>query len=564
MQFRFRHRGKGTYVYLVQKGRRDGHVVNTVEIYLGTQEEVIRRLTAPSSEGLQGFEFLPCPFGTSAAILAADEDLGFSKVVEEVTGSQAAAWALLAFVAGRAQEPVSKNGMDEWASRSLFRFLSPHLSLSCRRYLDHMDLLTPEVVAAITRRLGERLIAAGHRPSLVFFDPTNFSTEQDPYLDDPDRQLARTGYPKSGNFQDKLVSTALATTERYLPVYHETYPGNENDVRFFREKVTEMTEALVRMGSVAEDLVFVFDKGNNSKEGFAALGATKAHFVSSLKRNQVKDLLERPLSAYRELYETEKRVKVRGFRAEREVMGVKGVVVVAYNEAGRKRQEKDFEKAKARFLDGCREIAKKMSKPHRGRQSTLQSVNQRVGDLVPKKWRGVFHFRVGVSLDQKWKAGKGPRFTVQAWVDREAEERRRQGFGRTVVFTDRKDWDNEKIVRAYFARSAQEQDFHVLKDVLLMPVMPIFHRRDRRIKVHAFLCVVGLLFYRWVQCRVETVTKERIPIDRLARVLRQIQVVALLKTKGKAVSVAKVVLQKLGGEPALVAKALDLARFVPK
>jgi transposase len=563
MQFRFRRRGTHTYVYLVQKGWRDGRVVNTAEVYLGTQEEVIRRLTSPTPDGLQGLEFLPYPFGVSSAILAADEELGFSKMVEGVTGSRAAAWALLAFVAGRAHEPVSKNGMEEWATRSLFHFLAGIPSLACRRYLDHMDLLTPEVVDTLTLRLGEKLVAQGHRPSLVFFDPTNFSTELDPDLDDPDRQIPRVGHPKDGNYQAKLVGLALATTEDHLPVFHRTYPGNENDARLFREIVGEMTTHLVKMGAAAEDLCFVFDKGNNSKPGFATIGAAKAHFVSSLKRNQAKDLLERPASAYRKLYVTEKKTEIRGFREKREVMGVKGVVVVAYNESGRKRQERDFEKAKARFLDGCKDIAKALSKPHRGRKSTQQSVSQRVGDLVPKKWRGVFRYRVGATLDQSF-GKKELRFTVRAWVDEEAEERRRQGFGKTVIFTDRADWDDEKIVRTYFARSGQEEDFHVLKDVLLMPVMPIFHRRDGRVKVHAFLCVVGLLFYRWIQWKVEKVTKQRVPIGHLANVLRQIQVVALLKTEGEQVSVAKVVLQRLSEEQARVAGALGLARFVPK
>ena len=563
MQFRFRRRGKHTYVYLLQKGRRDGHVVNTAEIYLGTQDEVIRRLTTPAEGGLQGLEFLPYPFATSAAVLAADEALGFSRTVQEVTGSRAAAAALLAFIAGRAHEPVSKNGMEEWASRSLFHFLPRTPSLTCRRYLDHMDRLTPEVVEAIALRLGERLVAQGHRPSLVFFDPTNFSTEQEPDRDDLDRQLPRAGYPKDGNPQAKLVGLALATTERSLPVFHRTYPGNVNDARLFREMVGEMTEKLVKMGAAAEELCFVFDKGNNSKPGFAALGAAKAHFVSSLKRNQVKDLLTRPASAYRKLYQTEKGTEIRGFRAPREVMGVKGVAVVAYNEEGRKRQERDFERARARFLKGSREIARKLSQAHRGRRSTRESVALRVSDLVPKKWRAVFRYKVGVTLDQAF-GKRQPRFTVRAWVDREAEERRREGFGRTVVFTDRVDWDDEKIVRTYFARSGQEEDFHVLKDVLLMPVMPIFHGRDARIKVHAFLCVVGLLFYRWIQRKVEKATKQRVSIERLANVLRQIQVVALLKTEGKEVSVAKVVLQKLSEEQEKVAKALELARFVPK
>ena len=99
-----------------------------------------------------------------------------------------------------------------------------------------------------------------------------------------------------------------------------------------------------------------------------------------------------------------------------------------------------------------------------------------------------------------------------------------------------------------------------MKDMLLMPVMPIFHRLDKRIRVHAFLCVVGLLFYRWVQRRVETTTKERIPIEALAGRLDRIQVVAMARPGSRKV---KVVLQKLDREQTAVVKALGLARFVP-
>ena len=99
-----------------------------------------------------------------------------------------------------------------------------------------------------------------------------------------------------------------------------------------------------------------------------------------------------------------------------------------------------------------------------------------------------------------------------------------------------------------------------LKDVLLMPVMPIFHRLDKRIRVHPFLCVVGFLFYRWIQRRVETATKERIRIEALAGRLDRIQVVALLQKGSKKV---KAVLQKLSAEQKAVVDALRLTRFVP-
>ena len=554
MQFRFRRRGSQTYVYLVQKARRDGKVVNVAEMYLGTQDEVARRLTDPDTN-TEGLEFLPYPFGTTAAFLAADEELGFSRIVQELTGSCATALSLLAFIAGRAHEPVSKNGMTDWASRSLFRFVQGLPDLSCRSYLEHMDRLTDEVVEQITLRLGEELVRKGHRPSLVFFDPTNFSTEQQPPEDDPERQLARPGHAKDGNLQAKLVGLATAVTDEHLPVYHRVYPGNENDAKLFQEVVRAMVGQLVKFGVVTDDLTFVFDRGVNSEDGLAAIRAESVHFLSSLKRNQVRDLLAKPRSAHRTLYTTEQEETIYGFRSNRRVLGVDGVVVVAFHESARKRQTRDYERAKERFLATCQSVAAQMSKPHRGRRSTVQSVTERIEDALPPKWRGVFKYRVGATLDTD-----PPKFTVTGWVDPKHETELKAGFGKTVVFTDRVDWSDEQIVRTYYARSGMEEEFHVLQDVLLLPVMPIFHRLDKRIRVHAFLCVVGLLFYRWVQRRVEEATGERVPIEALAARLDRIQVVAMARPGARK---GKVALQKLDREQTAIVKALGLARFVP-
>ncbi|MGI0129111.1 MAG: IS1634 family transposase [Thermoplasmata archaeon] len=547
-------RGRHTYFRLRKKGRVNGHVVNTVDLYLGTEEEIIRRLTDPEAV-FGGVEVTSFPFGTTAAFLAADRELGFTRLVEEVTGSPVTAQTLFAFIAGRAHEPVSKNGMADWAAGSLLRFRADLPSLSSRAYLHHMDKLTDEVVDQITLRLGEELVRQGHRPSLVFFDPTNFSTEQQPDEDDPDRELPRPGHAKDGNPQAKLVGLAAAVTDEHLPVYHRVYPGNENDAKLFQEVVGTMVAQLVKFGVVADELTFVFDKGVNSEDGLAAVHAAEVHFLSSLKRNQVRDLLAKPRTAYRKLYETEQKEPIYGVRSKRRVLGIDGVVVVAFNESARKRQGRDYERAKERFLAKCHEVAKKMSTPHRGRRSTVQSVTERIEDALPPKWRGVFKYRVGATLDQD-----PPRFTVTGWVDAKKEAELKEGFGKTVVFTDRVDWSDEKIVRTYYARSGMEEEFHILKDVLLMPVMPIFHRLDKRIRVHAFLCVVGLLFYRWIQRRVEATTKERVPIGRLSHWLDEIRVAALLRRGSRK---AKVVLEKQDTKRAQLVQALDLKRFVP-
>lgn len=553
--------GIGVYLYsTVRKGRRYWYLrkkervkgVPTVVLnkYLGTDEEIIQRLQG-GADRLEGIEVQSYAFGTIGAFLAADRELGLTQTIAEVTGSRATALACLAFIAGRSEEPVSKNRMGEWFDRSVLAPLIPGMpSLSCRSYLYHMDKLPDDAVRTITFRLAQRMMALGHRPSTVFFDTTNFSTEMQPAPDDESRQLATPGHAKDFNLQAKIVGLATATTAEHLPVFHEVYPGKENDARLFQEVVDTMVDQLLKLGVASEELVFVFDKGMTSEAGWQALVRKQVHFVSSLKRVQAADLLQRPLRSYRAIYTTEQGEEIRGLRIPREVLGISGVIVLTYNASARKRQEKDYERAKRRFLTGVEEIAAKMSKPHRGRRSTVQSVTERIEDRIPKKWRGVFKYHVGASLDDGF-----TRFTVRAWVETKKEKILYAGFGKTVIFTDCKDWDDEKIVRTYFARSSMEEDYHVLKDVLLMPVMPIFHHMDTRVRVHAFLMVMGLLFYRWIQLKV------KMPIDRLARELSTIRVAALMDAGTKRV---KFVMERLTEEAAPVAAALGLAALVPK
>lgn len=550
-----KHQGGKDYWYIRKTARINGKVKVVLNQSLGTADAILARFKAVS-EIPEDLEIFSYEFGTVAAILSTDRELGFSKLVEDTTKSRTTALALLAFMTGRADEPLSKNAMDGWYNRSLLHVLKPNMpDLSCRSYLRYMDRLSKDDMKDITFQLAKRMVELGYKPSLVFLDTTNVSTEQEPDDDDPDRLLPRPGHAKDGNKQAKLIGIATATTSRHLPVYHETYPGNTTDVKLFQLIIEEMISQMLKLGVASEDLVFVFDKGMISTDGLALLKEPKVHFVSSLKRTHVADLMARPLESYRKLYTTEQKEYIYGFRVRRTVMGVKGTIVVTYNEAARKRQSRDYAKAKRRFLAGCKETAKSMSKKHRGRKSTVQSVTERIEDILPRKWRGVFKYHVGATLDKGF-----TRFTVKGWVVKDKEKELMNGFGKTTVFTDRDDWDDEKIARTYFSRSAMEEDYRVLKDVLLFPVMPIYHRIDKRILVHTFLCVMGLLFYRFIQLRAEERLKRKMPIMRLVAELKRLRVGCINQSGKKNV---RFVMEKASREGNELMKALDLARFIP-
>ena len=64
-------------------------------------------------------------------------------------------------------------------------------------------------------------------------------------------------------------------------------------------------------------------------------------------------------------------------------------------------------------------------------------------------------------------------------------------LGKTVLFTNRKDFTNEQIVTAYRSAWTVESAFKQMKDNDHLTVKPIFHWTDEKISVHIFICVMA-------------------------------------------------------------------------
>jgi transposase len=92
---------------------------------------------------------------------------------------------------------------------------------------------------------------------------------------------------------------------------------------------------------------------------------------------------------------------------------------------------------------------------------------------------------------------------------------------------------------------------------------------DKRIKVHVFMCVLGLLFYRYIQWKIEKETGERLPMGRMVSLLHRIRLGGLIltnkeKQKGREWRKIRFKLERLENkEERVIVKALNLERFVP-
>jgi len=72
-------------------------------------------------------------------------------------------------------------------------------------------------------------------------------------------------------------------------------------------------------------------------------------------------------------------------------------------------------------------------------------------------------------------------------------------FDKRLLITDRHDWSDEDILRAYRGQSHVEGAFRQLKDDDHLAVRPQYHWTDQKVHVHTFIYLLGLLLARGLE-----------------------------------------------------------------
>ncbi len=185
------------------------------------------------------------------------------------------------------------------------------------------------------------------------------------------------------------------------------------------------------------------------------------------------------------MYKKENEIK--GYKTKKKVFEREYTVVITYNKKSKEKQQKKTEEMTDKIKTKMKEIEEGFKQKKRGKKTTLKGIAARVSNFLYNKYQALFTWSFDESK-QKF-----------SWnFDNEVFEKRKKTFGKTVLFTDRHDWSAEKIAQTYNSKSIIEGDFKTLKDKLLIPVKPINHREDDHIRVHIFVCVLSIVFYRYM------------------------------------------------------------------
>jgi transposase len=488
-------------------------------------------------------------YGKTAALLSISNELNFIETVnrhtnkKKIEGLTVGEYLLLNII-GRCDGALSENSMQKWFDKSSLNILweFPH-KLTCQNFLNHYKYIDLETSKKIEDDLCRILIEKGLTPQILFLDETNWFT----YIN-KGQELPQNGNNKQYRNHMKQVCMGLAVSEDNVPFMHEVYEGNKHDAKIFPALLGTVTKRLSNLGITTEDMILVFDKGNNSQVNIQ-YALSKMHIVASAKHNQAEELLEIPLKNYNYLYTNTQDNKIYGYREKHEFFGKEFTTVVLYNGASCKKQMKSYEESKKKIWEKLEDLNRRLQS-NRGKERDKSSVEREVNDIIHKDFRSLFGYEVG-EVPQGMKKP-----TLKIWIENEVEKRRYAGFGKTIVFTDMHAWQSKKIAQTYSRKYLVEDDFKLLNDVLLVPVGPINHYTDFNIRAHIFLCIIGMIFYRYMAWKCKNL---RLSLGQLVEELEGIRIALVQEKLGGKV---EMVVEEMGAKQARLFSLLDLGKFI--
>jgi len=487
-----------TYYYYSNWGWQDGKCRRMWQRYLGKPGDILKAVEGGGPPPLHAEVFqwgLPCALWKEVlrARIVEETDALCPKREQGLTTGQYMAVAAV----NRAICPKSKRSMWEWFSQTaLLRFLpgASNAALGSQRFWDHMERVDADTAMAVWKRILSKVVRAeGIDLSSVSYDGTNFYTFIDTF--NVRCKLAKRGKNKQGRSNLRQISYALfCASDGHMPLYYDVYEGNRNDAKEFPKILVRFQGFLHELSQAScpvDKTTVIFDKGNNSKTNFALLDSLGVGFVGSVKLDEHKDLAEIPnndprFQSYSELEGT------KGFRFEKEVYGKERTLVVTFNQNLFDAQWLTVQNDMAKAVEKLSSLRQRLEDRaagviKQGKCPSKESLeNQCKGILSRQHMKRLIKTEVLESTDDV------PRLRYEMDTD-SFQALTETSLGKTILITNRGDWDEASIISAYRSQFIIEGVFKEMKDRQTGSWWPLHHWTDSKIRVHGLYCTMALL-----------------------------------------------------------------------
>lgn len=456
------------------------------EVYLGTFEKIVKTM----GEGmLLPDEVSSTPYGLYFAFVETAKEINFIENIDKIfpkrdQGLSIGDYFLFGILA-RLTKPHTTNSIEEWYGDDrldMVYSIDPKY-LTAQNYWNNLSSMNFEKINDVHHLLQNSISEKYDiHDTYIYFDPSNFHT----YIENNRNtsEIAKRGNSKHKRFDLRQVNLALAVTQvEGIPVYHKTYPGNVNDVTFFKENINGFIDHLKKNGS--KETIIVFDKGNNAKEIFDAICGPekqKIKFIGSLRPSSYKELFKTPLEDFEGQYETDAGNEVVYKETRVDEYGRNFRAVLTYD-------QRTFRKKMFTWIENMKTITDEIeefigSKLNIKKWRKKEAVEKKLETMTSKKrMKNIIQFNV---------SGEYGKLSVSLSFNMENTKEAMEPWGKTLIFTSCENKDIVDVIKGYRMKNDIEDCFKILNDSHLLSIRPVHRWTDQMIKAHMATCVFGL------------------------------------------------------------------------
>lgn len=397
--------------------------------------------------------------------------LGVDEVLAEAGLDERSRTLTCVMTMNRLVLPASEHAMPDWIRQTaLSDILGEDFDTLSRHSLyRNLDALHPKRLS-IEAGLAARERTLFNLDQTVFLYDLTSTYFEGQALANP---KAKFGYSRDKRQDCRQVVVGLVVNRDGFPLAHEVFDGNTQDRKTLGVMLNLLHE---RVGLVPGQTVVV-DRGMSYGENLEQIQSRGLHYLVASRQPERDQWLSEfeDLEGFLEIAPAGPRkkpplkIKLRRNEGETHVLCVS---------PGRKEKDRAIrEKQEKRFVEDVKKLEKRISAR---RLVKIEKIGEAIGRLKERYPRVARYHRI--TYDGQTKA-----FSHE--VDKDKLGVAEKLDGSYLLKTDRDDLSAEEIWRVYTLLTKAEEAFRSMKSPLAE--RPIFHKVERRVETHVFLCVLA-------------------------------------------------------------------------
>lgn len=409
-------------------------------------------------------------------------DLGLEKILKKSFCNYETTFNLsdciFNLVLSRLTDPCSKRAMIDF-QKDVYNL--PQFDL--HQYYRAMDYLMDNKDNVEKSIYAQMLSLIKGKLDMAFFDTTTIIY----FGEDPKEksEILAKGFSKDHRGDLKQVVVGVVMSKEGIPLAHEVFAGNKNDVTCFKEVITKLT---LKFG--IKKVILVGDRGMISMRNIKLLEELGLEYILGFRMRTIKKESRRDVLKKVDLTKLR---KLGGLQAKE--VRYQGKRLIVYYDEERAKQDKEYRD----------EIIKELEE--KTKNGTIYSI---ISNQNYKRYLDI--------------EGKNPKISKRK-IDID------ELYDGIFIITSNTKLSANQVVNSYMDLWHVEQGFRWLKNELEMG--PIYHWKDERILAHIMICFIALILKVFLNRKLKSNNKNNSYPESIAS-LKRLKVVQM-KIKGKGV-----------------------------